>query len=402
MSKSSLALSNLRAVVILIVLAFHASLAYLTSTPPATVAFDRPPYHWQAFPIADVHRWLGLDVFCAWQDVSLMSLMFFLSGLLASGSLMRRGTRRYIVSRLWRIGLPFALAVIFLSPLAYYPAYLIRTDDPSVADYWRQLLSLPFWPSGPEWFLWQLLALNMIAAGLYAVAPSYAARLCSLAAWAGERPLKFFALLVGVSTVGYVPLALIFSPWTWHALGPFSLQLSRPVVYLTLFFAGFALGGYGLERGLLATDGPLARNWWRWLGVSVASFAVWAGLTSLTLPQWNRASLGAQLGAGFAFPVACVGGGLCLLALCLRFSGWRYRFLDSLSSNAYSMYLIHYVFVVWLQYALLNSGLIAAAKMAIVFAGAVVMSWSASAAFSRLVASPQGLALKRAVSPVPR
>jgi hypothetical protein len=40
---------------------------------------------------------------------------------------------------------------------------------------------------------------------------------------------------------------------------------------------------------------------------------------------------------------------------------------NSLSSNAYRMYLIHYVFAVWLQYALLGAGLLAIGKAAIVF-----------------------------------
>jgi hypothetical protein len=78
MSESSLALNNLRALVILIVLAFHSVLAYLGSLGPAAFPFDSSPYLWRAFPIVDSHRWFGFDVFCAWQDVYLMALMFFL------------------------------------------------------------------------------------------------------------------------------------------------------------------------------------------------------------------------------------------------------------------------------------------------------------------------------------
>jgi hypothetical protein len=81
MSQANLALSNLRGIVIVIVLAFHSSLAYLASVPTQSTRFDQAPYTWQAFPIVDTHRWIGFDVFCAWQDVSLMALMFFLSGL---------------------------------------------------------------------------------------------------------------------------------------------------------------------------------------------------------------------------------------------------------------------------------------------------------------------------------
>jgi Acyltransferase family len=402
MPKSNLALSNLRAVVIVIVLAFHSSLAYLASTPAITSAFDQPPYHWQAFPIVDTHRWLGFDIFCAWQDVSLMSLMFFLSGLLASGSLTRKGASAYLSNRWWRIGLPFALAVIFLSPPSFYPAYLIRTAEPSLSNYWSQWISLPSWPSGPEWFLWQLLALNTIAALIYALWPGYIAQLRRLAAWAGTRPLKFYALLVTVTAAGYVPISFFFSPWSWSALGPFSLQLSRAAVYPAFFFAGMTLGSNGLEHGLLACDGPLARHWRAWLGLAGVTFAIWAGFTSLTLPHWHAASLAARLGASAAFPLACAAGGFSLLAGSLAFGSKRSWIVDSLSTNAYSIYLIHYVFVVWLQYALLGSELFAAVKMVIVLTVTLILSWGLSAAFGRLVMGPQGLVPKRMVSTAPR
>ena len=61
MSKSSLALSNLRAVVILIVLAFHSVLAYLDFLPAKPYPFSDPPFKWQAFPIIDSQRWMGFD-----------------------------------------------------------------------------------------------------------------------------------------------------------------------------------------------------------------------------------------------------------------------------------------------------------------------------------------------------
>lgn len=402
MPRTSLALSNLRAVVIVIVLAFHSSLAYLASAPAPSSAFGQAPYRWQAFPIVDTHRWLGFDLFCAWQDVSLMSLMFLLSGLLASGSLIRKGTTKYVSNRMWRIGLPFVLAVIFLSPLSYYPAYLLRTSSPSVVDFWNQWLSLPFWPAGPEWFLWQLLALNMLAVALYAVWPASLTHLGRIAEWAGARPLRFFAVLVAVSALAYVPLALQFSPWVWGAIGPLPVQFSRPAHYLVYFFAGFALGAHGFERGLLAHDGPLAQNWRPWLAAAVLSFMAWAGLTSLTMPDWGQSALTARIAASLAFPFACASGGLVLLALSLRFAAsTRLWFLDSLSANAYSIYLAHYVFVVWLQYALLGSGLVVVAKPAIVLTCALLMSWAGSVAFNRLVASPPVVSPKRAFARIP-
>ncbi len=403
MTKASVALSNLRAAVIVIVVAFHSSLAYLASAPPSTSAFDLAPYTWQAFPVVDTHRWLGLDMFCAWQDVSLMSLMFLLSGLFVSSSLQRKGSRTYVADRLWRIGLPFLLAIIFLSPLSFYPAYLVRTTDSSLADFWRQWLSLPFWPSGPQWFLWQLLAVNLFAAGLYAAWPEFVERLSRLGSWAGERPLKFFVMFITASALVYVPLALSFSPWRWSAIGPFSLQFCRPVHYVVYFFTGFILGSYGLDRGLLACDGPLARTWRLWFAAAIVSFGIWAGFTNLTLPDWSKAAIAAQLATALAFPVACATGGLFLVAVCLRFAAHiRQWALDSLSANAYGIYMLHYVFVVWLQYALLDSNLFGPAKAAIVLTGALIMSWTSSIVFERLSTGRHIFAAKRAISPVPR
>jgi hypothetical protein len=91
MSKSSVALDNLRAFVILIVLAFHSVLAYLQFLPDSPYRFDTPPYKWQSIAIIDSARFLGFDLFCAYQtspDVACFSL----SGC-SSVSLVRKGTR---------------------------------------------------------------------------------------------------------------------------------------------------------------------------------------------------------------------------------------------------------------------------------------------------------------------
>src|SRR5204862_1775379 len=118
-----IALSNLRAVVIIIVLAFHSVLAYLASLPAAAYRFDEAPYRWQAIPIVDNQRVFGFDLFCAWQDVSLMSLMFFFSGLFVPSSLARRGSITFFSDRFFRIGLPLALVVVFLVPVTNFKVY---------------------------------------------------------------------------------------------------------------------------------------------------------------------------------------------------------------------------------------------------------------------------------------
>jgi glucans biosynthesis protein C len=380
MSSSSLALVNLRAVVILIVLAFHSVLPYLAFLPPTPHPFDSAPYQWLAFPIIDSQRWFGFDLFCAWQDVGLMTLMFFLSGLFVPSSLASKGSWKFLSDRLLRIGLPMALAVIFLAPLAYYAAYRTTAVDPGLGAYLEHWLALPFWPCGPQWFLGELLAFNILAAAAYRFIPGWDRHLVRLVALADSNPVRFVVGLATISAVVYVPLMLAYSPFAWVNIGPIAFQPSRPLHYLVYFLAGVAVGTYGLDRGLLDCDGVLARRWPAWLAAAFAGFLLWAAPTSVTLADWSNAPLIAKFAAGAGFAVASATSCLCSLAICLRFAHWRAWMFDSLSANAYRMYLIHYVFAVWLQYALLGTGLFAIGKAVIVFGGTLIMSWSIAAA----------------------
>jgi len=60
--------------------------------------------------------------------------------------------------------------------------------------------------------------------------------------------------------------------------------------------------------------------------------------------------------------------------------------LDSLSRNAYGMYLFHYAIVSWVQMSLLNLAWPGAAKGSFVFAAAVLASWGLTAGLRRIPA----------------
>jgi peptidoglycan/LPS O-acetylase OafA/YrhL len=68
----------------------------------------------------------------------------------------------------------------------------------------------------------------------------------------------------------------------------------------------------------------------------------------------------------------------------LRFGSARSALTDSLSENAYAIYLVHYVFVVWLQYALLGAAVPAIIKAVLVFAGTLLLSWGVVTGAGRL------------------
>ena len=60
---------------------------------------------------------------------------------------------------------------------------------------------------------------------------------------------------------------------------------------------------------------------------------------------------------GFVFALSCAASCFACLAIFVRFAKKRRRIFDSLRDNAYGMYLIHYAFVSWIQYSLLNAPL---------------------------------------------
>ena len=118
------------------------------------------------------------------------------------------------------------------------------------------------------------------------------------------------------------------------------------------------------------------------------------------MPDWAKAPLAAQIGANIAYPVACAAGCLFLLATCLRLSRNHIKILDNVSANAYAICLVHYVFVVWLQDALLDRNIFPIAKVAIVLSCTLILSWASSAAFNLFVLGAYIVPAKRAIGPV--
>ena len=387
--RASLAIDNLRAVVIVLVLAFHSVLAYLNYLPPHPFAFDQPPFLWRSFPIVDSQRWIGFDLFCAWLDVFLMSFFFLLSGLFVWPSLSRKGTWNFLSDRLLRIGLPFLLVVLLLMPVTHYPTYLQSATEPGIAAYWRHWLALPLWPCGPMWFLWLLLLWDIAAAGLYPLLAQHREAVLRVSAYARQNPARFLAGFMLASVLAYLPLALIFGPSEWFHRGPFAFQLSRPLHYVLYFFAGAAIGACGIERGLLGADGPLARHWARWLAAAIGSFVLWIAVMSQIVADPTGAPLLWQIAAALSFLLACFASCFFSLGAAVRFAQFRMRLFDSLKENAYGMYLIHYLFIVWLQFAMLATALPAILKAAVVFGGTLALSWAATAALRQVSAVAQ-------------
>jgi surface polysaccharide O-acyltransferase-like enzyme len=345
------------------------------------------------FGQGDSQRWLGFDLVVLFNDSFFMAFMFFISGLFVWNSLAQKGWAAFLRERAWRLGVPFVISIFVLMPIAYYPTFLRYhlpgTTDLGFLHFWRNIFVGGPWPSGPAWFLWVLLALDTLAAALWCLAPGAVERVGRIVHGASDRPVAVFVVFLAITIMGYEPLRLAFGDASWlePAGLPLPIQTSRILLYTTYFFAGVIVGTTNLKTGLLAENGALARRWRLWLGVAVVFYAAilalvyvhhnWVADFNAPPPAWS-------VGYGLAF--AIFSGAMCFTipAIHLSFASARWPLLDAMQPSAYGIYLLHYIFIVWLQYAVFDLPLHAGAKFAIVFVGTLSLSWAIASGLRKI------------------
>jgi surface polysaccharide O-acyltransferase-like enzyme len=354
----------LRTFVTILVLWHHSILAYSsigrinTENPLATSS-----------PVVDGQRSFVLDLMVVFNDSFMMPLMFFISGLFVWRSLEHKGVRKYLGDRLKRLGIPFILGILIWMPLAWYPAQLqvdeISGVNTGYGEFW--LLAIRSTP-GPLWFLWLLLVFDGIVALLFRAVPRPHRRFGRYTTTVFEHSSRFFGSLLVVSTAAWLPMLLVFGPLDWLGFGPFQAQASRIFFYLVYFLAGTAVGAYGLDHGILQADSLLAGRWWAWMALGLVAY------------------VGVIFIGQSIYPLTCAALGLGFIAIFLRFAKRHVGVFDSLSDNAYGIYIFHYLFVTWLQYRLLGVDILGVLKASLVFGGAFILSLGTTALLRRIPA----------------
>lgn len=367
----------LRAFITLLVIAHHTVLAY-NPYAPGPKAFDAQPILWTAFPVTDPQKFAPFGLLTLVDDLFFMSLMFFISGVFVAEGLRSKGTGGFLKARALRLGVPFVLAAGLLAPLAYFPAWLQSGGPPSLSAFVEAWTHLPFWPSGPAWFLWVLLAFGGIVAGVHALFPGVVDELGVLATGADRKPGRFFWGLVAVSALAYLPLVMTTPFGHWTMIGPFLVQTARIGHYFVYFLAGIAIGAAGVGRGLTDPDGGLARRWPLWCLAPIPPIIATMAILAIAFSPNPPARAVLDLAGGLGFVLACATLSFAALAVALRFVRRTGPIGESLQANAYGMYLTHYVFTSWLAWLLLPQAWGGLAKGLAVFGGAVALSWLAA------------------------
>jgi peptidoglycan/LPS O-acetylase OafA/YrhL len=334
----------------------------------------------------DRMRWLGFDLVVLFCDSFFMACMFFISGLFVADSLSRRGASNYLAHRAFRLGVPFLISIFVLMPIAYYRYYHLEFD---FLHYYAHMVTTGPWSAGSAWFLWVLLLFDAIAAAMFAAAPRAIAALGRLVGGISNKPMTAFAAFALFSILIYLPLRISIGESHWSALGhyPIFIQTSRAPLYAGYFLAGVAVGAAGLRKGALDQASAIVRRWRTWLAVALAAYAAILLLVTIhrsgiidlrSPPLWWHATYGlvfALFSAAMTFTVP---------AVFLRFAKAPLRFLDGMQKQAYGIYLLHFIPLIWLQYLVTDPPLPAFVKSAIVFTGTLSASWLATAGLRKV------------------
>ncbi|MGE8131933.1 acyltransferase family protein [Methylobacterium sp. NPDC080182] len=373
-SERLVAFDHMRGFVVALVVLHHATLAYCTFGH-----INRVNYALSTAPVVDPRRWIGFDLLVRLNDGFFMPLLFLLSGLFVWDGLRRRGARAFLGARMRRLGLPFVIGVLILSPLAYFPAFLQAGGTLGFGSFWIATVTCGPWLSGPPWFIGILLVFDAAAALIFTLAPRLAVP--PLVSSLARRPVSGFVLLLACSLLLFLPLLVAVGPTRWFALGPLAIQGSRIGLYAAYFTAGVALGHGGMQA-VVQFARAMASQWAAWGLLAAATGAVFMAVAAIARGELFLPPAGALAVVGIAQAAFCAAACFALPALFLRFGGGSLPAWDSLAANSFAIYLLHYPYVTWTQYGLLPVSVDAAVKGALVFTIALAASW-ASAAFLR-------------------
>ncbi|CAM3422888.1 acyltransferase [Elizabethkingia occulta] len=368
----------LRSSITVLVVAHHSSLAYTTFAKA-----DDKIYINSTAPIIDSKRWIGLDIFENFNDIFFMFLMFFISGLFVIKSIKSKDTSSFIKDRFYRLFIPFWLLGVPAMLLAYFPAYYTLHHNANIVNYIFDFFSVEQWPVGPPWFIWVLFVFNFIFAAFYPLCKEALEKASNYINHFSGKPFVFFIILFALTWITYVPISYSIGQGTWTGWGPFDFQLSRILAYFGYFVFGAIVGNSDFSNGIFSKKFAIIRNTKYWILTTVLLYAALTinneyRILEDLVNQKTMSSFNAWMIYLSLYTAICT-------VSCITFiSIFRYlvkdsqKWWNSLSDNAYMIYLIHYIFVVWVQFMLLDIDIPAIIKFSIVLITALLMSMGTS------------------------
>jgi len=270
-----------------------------------------------------------------------MGLLFFIAGYFVPGAYDKKGPRRFLKERAFRLGWPSLLYVFVLQPLTgYYAAGVWASDDPNrsfLREYGHYITRGRFFGgTGPLWFcvallffcccyaIWRLLTRNP-----------------SLKTPSAPRPFPRFGLVTGFILLIAAASFLVRIPWP-NGTSFYNMQFCYFSEYIAFFIAGTLAYRYSWLTTLSAAIG---RRWG--LSALLAGLVFWFALLILGgafngqgesfSGGWHWQSAGLCLLEAFAGTGISIG---CLALFREKFNR-QGKWATFFSANAFAVYVFH-------------------------------------------------------------
>jgi glucans biosynthesis protein C len=356
----NVSIDYLRSLVTVSVVAHHAALAYTTFS-----RFDPHHYKEASAPIVDVVRFFPLNLMVGWNDLYFMALMFLVSGLFVAPSITRKGASIFLRDRVKRLGIPFILATVILSPLTFYASWLL-SDRSGGLGFLGDFISEGTWNPGPLWFLSVLLTFCIVVAAAFHFLPGPMATL----KWTPRASRDLVVMFVAAAITTTLPTAFMGWPPAFILLGPLGMaHPARVLLYFVYFLLGIAIGA-GVMQNSLSRDN--LKYWPIWLILGAVTYLI-NGMAGDLFP--GLSPLSRTLVDAVTMSFCCALTILALLGAARSLFRTNGKLFDSLSDNAYGIYIVHYCFVIWTQYILLPVPYPAFLKFLISFLAGLAGAW---------------------------
>lgn len=294
-----------------------------------------------------------------------MGLMFFIAGMFTPAALAAKGPRRFVVERLWRLGLPVVVYVFVINPaMNFFGDHAMGTGE-EVADYFRLTYRHDV-ELGVAWFIAALLLFSV-----------------GVVAWRTRHPASADRVALTrrdvVSAIAFIAVASFAVRLVWPFLSTGELAGLNLWEYPQMLVL-FVLGVLSAERGWL-TDGlspELRRACGRAAAFSWVAVVVLAvGITLMDEPDPFLGGLHLQ-----ATLIPLVEATIAVTMSLWGVDWFRRRWprssgvIHGAGQASFAAYLIHAPVTITLAAALRGVGVPAELKFLTVYAVAVVVSFA--------------------------
>lgn len=372
-------LDNIRSIVIVFVVIFHAILPYVLACTWWYVN-DPPPITYSFF-------------FIVFLEPILMPILFFIAGLLAWPSFERKGASRFMADKVKRLVLPFLFCTFLFSPIMPFIRQTLRaaSSGSNPVGFWPFWLS--FLRSGAKIHsgsaststdivvnqYWFLMLLFIFFSGFCLFALKWGRRLSAHSSRMAQEPssrtsllglIAIFSLVLGVI---YALICLFIDGNVWVTLGSlWQIQPAKIHIYLGFFLAGI----YIERRNLLPGVQNIARPAVWFISAALITAAYFT--TVIKTAGIADASMTLVIASRFLRIFFVVTISFWLLTVFHRRINKSTLFWRELSINSYNIYLIHMVPLVVLQLLALSWPTLSMLKFGAVSLLTLLVSYLAS------------------------